>query len=148
MQLQHIELENLKTAPVNVRKVGGKDFADLEPSIRSLGLLQPLLVRPNCEGFEIIAGQRRYHALSKIAEDTTVEPVPCLVMEKGDDAKAVEASLAENIARLPMDEVDQYKAFAELVKKGQGVDESPRSSASPSVWSNNVWQLPTCCHLS
>ncbi|MBM1556229.1 ParB/RepB/Spo0J family partition protein [Sulfitobacter mediterraneus] len=123
MQLQHIKLENLKTASVNVRKVGGKDIADLEPSIRSLGLLQPLLVRPNCEGFEIIAGQRRYHALSKIAEDTTVEPVLCLIMEKGDDAKAVEASLAENIARLPMDEVDQYKAFAELVRKGQGVDD-------------------------
>jgi ParB family chromosome partitioning protein len=123
MQLQHIKLEDLKTASVNVRKVGAKDIADLEPSIRSLGLLQPLLVRPNCEGFEIIAGQRRYHALSKIAEDTTVEPVPCLVMEKGDYAKAVEASLAENIARLPMDEVDQYKAFAELVKKGQGVDD-------------------------
>lgn len=123
MQLQHIKLEDLKTASVNVRKVGGKDTADLEPSIRSLGLLQPLLVRPNCKGFEIIAGQRRFHALSKIAEDTKVEPVPCLVMEKGDDAKAVEASLAENIARLPMDEVDQYKAFAELVKKGQGVED-------------------------
>jgi len=122
MQLQHIKLEDLKTASVNVRKIGAKDIADLEPSIRSLGLLQPLLVRANCEGFEIIAGQRRYHALSKIAQDTPIEPVPCLVMEKGDDAKAVEASLAENIARLPMDEVDQYKAFAELVKKGLGVE--------------------------
>ena len=37
---------------------------------------------------------------------------------KQDNAKAIEASLAENIARLPMDEIDQYKAFAALVKEG------------------------------
>lgn len=123
MQLQHIKLENLKTTALNVRKIGGKDIADLEPSIRSLGLLQPLLVRQNCEGYEIIAGQRRFHALTKIAEDTALEPVACIVMEQGDDAKAIEASLAENIARLPMDEVDQYKAFAALVKRGQGAED-------------------------
>lgn len=44
-----------------------------------------------------------------------------MVMEDGDDAKAIEASLAENIARLPMDEIDQYKAFAALRKEGLGV---------------------------
>lgn len=40
-------------------------------------------------------------------------------MVEGDDATAIEASLAENIERLPMDEVDQYKAFAKLVKEGR-----------------------------
>lgn len=118
MQLQHIELNQLKTTKINVRKIGGKDIDDLIPSIRSLGVIQPLLVRPNCEGFEVVAGQRRYNALLKIAEADTVAPVPCIVMDEGDDAKAIEASLAENIARLPMDEIDQYKAFAALVAKG------------------------------
>ena len=123
MELHHIELEHLKTTRLNVRKVGAKDIADLEPSIRTLGVLQPLLVRPNCEGYEVIAGQRRFHALSKIAKDSEVDPVPCIIMSEGDDAKAIEASLAENIARLPMDEVDQYKAFAALVKQGQSVED-------------------------
>lgn len=123
MQLQHIKLEDLKTTALNVRKVGATDIADLEPSIRSLGVLQPLLVRPNCEGFEVVAGQRRFHALTKIAEDTPVTDVPCIVMADDDDAKAIEASLAENVARLPMDEIDQYKAFAALVKQGQGVED-------------------------
>jgi len=50
MELQHIELENLKTTALNVRKKGAKDIADLVPSIRSLGLLQPLLVSQNREG--------------------------------------------------------------------------------------------------
>jgi len=132
MELQFIELTDLKTTNVNVRKVGAKETSDLVPSIKSLGLLQPLLVRPNCEptnggltseGFEIVAGQRRYHALLKIAEDETPEPVPCVVMEDSDDAKAIEASLAENIARLPMDETDQYKAFSALGKQGQTVED-------------------------
>lgn len=119
MELQHIELTDLKTTNVNVRKKGGKDIADLVPSIKSLGVLQPLLVRPNCEGYEIVAGQRRYHALLKLAEEGSAsDPVPCIVMQDGDDAKAIEASLAENLARLPMDEIDQYRAFAALSKKG------------------------------
>ncbi|MBB4305099.1 ParB family chromosome partitioning protein [Rhodobium orientis] len=121
MKLTHLTLDQLKPAKVNVRKKGGKDVADLVPSIRSLGLLQPLLVRPNCEGFEIVAGQRRYHALTKLAEEAEAQPVPCIVMEDGDDAKAIEASLAENVARLPMDEIDQYKAFAALVGEGKDV---------------------------
>ena len=118
MKLDHIPLEQLKLSTFNVRKKGGKEFADLLPSIRSLGILQPLLVRPNCEGFEIVAGQRRFHALSALAQEGIAEPVPCVIMEVGDDAKAIEASLAENIARLPMDEIDQYKAFASLSAKG------------------------------
>ena len=126
MELQHIELENLKTTKVNVRKKGGKTISDLVPSIRSLGLLQPLLVRPNCEGYEIVAGQRRFHALSKLSEEKTIDPVPCIVMDKEDDATAIEASLAENIARLPMDEIDQYKAFSSLVKQGLGVEDIAR----------------------
>lgn len=123
MELQHIDLTQLKTTPVNVRKKGAKDTNDLVPSIRSLGIIQPLLVRPNCEGFEIVAGQRRYHALLKLADEGTVEPVPCMVMQDGDDARAIEASLAENIARLPMDEIDQYKAFAALVSKGNEISD-------------------------
>ena len=128
MELQHIELTSLKTTTVNVRKKGAREIADLVPSIKSLGLLQPLLVRKNCEGYEIIAGQRRYHALLKLAEDEdTIDPahkwVPCIIMEDGDDAKAIEASLAENIARLQMDEIDQYRAFAALIKEGKTVSD-------------------------
>lgn len=125
MELQHIELEHLRPAKINVRKKGGKNVDDLVPSIRTLGVLQPLLVRPNCEGYEVIAGQRRYHAACKLAEEgeADVSKLPCIVMADGDDAKAIEASLAENVARLPMDEIDQYKAFAALVKQGRSIED-------------------------
>lgn len=127
MRLDHIDLKDLKTTNLNVRKRGAKNVDDILPSIRSLGVLQPLLVRPNCEGFEIVAGQRRFYAVSKLAEEASetgsaIEPLPCIIMEDGDDAKVIEASLAENIARLPMDEIDQYKAFSDLVKQGRSVE--------------------------
>jgi len=125
MELKHINLDQLTPDKHNVRKHGGKACDDLIPSIRSLGIIQPLLVRPSDEKgrYDIVAGQRRYHALNKIAETDDVDPVPCIVMKHTDDASAIEASLAENIARLPMDEIDQYKAFAALVGQGHTVEE-------------------------
>ncbi|MEM7720739.1 MAG: ParB N-terminal domain-containing protein [Pseudomonadota bacterium] len=126
MNLQHIHIENLTVSPLNVRKYGAKDCADLVTSIRAMGLLQPLLVRPAADGFEVIAGQRRLNALRILAEETgeaESDPIPCIVMGKADDAAAIEASLAENLERLPMDEVDQYKGFSKLVKEGRDVAE-------------------------
>jgi ParB family chromosome partitioning protein len=129
MKLDHIGLSNLKPSTLNVRKhrSGESDeHADKElvASIRAHGVLQPLLVRPNCEGFDIIAGQRRYTACEALAaEGQPVEALPCAIMEDGDDANAIEASLAENIARLPMDELDQYHAFAALTAQGRSVDD-------------------------
>ena len=126
MKLTHLKLDDLKPSALNVRKRGRQDIADLVPSIAALGLLQPLLVRPAAkegEGFEIVAGQRRYHALVALAEDGKAAPVPCVVMQEGDDAAAIEASLAENVARLPMDEIDQYRAFRRLNEKGLSVED-------------------------
>lgn len=123
MKLQTIELEHLKTSPLNVRKHSTKNGDDLIPSIKAIGLLQPLVVRKNCTGYDVIAGQRRLSALNKIAAQQPPEPVPCVVMDEGDDASAIEASLMENIARLPMDEMDQHNAFATLHKQGKSVED-------------------------
>ncbi|MEO0666722.1 MAG: ParB/RepB/Spo0J family partition protein [Pseudomonadota bacterium] len=123
MTLQHINIEDLTISPLNVRKYGAKDCADLVASIRALGVLQPLLVRPIEHGFEVVAGQRRLNACRILAEEATIEAIPCSVMAEGDDAAVIEASLAENIERQPMDEVDQYRAFAKLIKEGRDVAE-------------------------
>lgn len=123
MELRHIPIEDLKPAAVNVRH--GKqtpDVSDILPSIKKRGILQPLLVRPNGKGYEIVAGRRRYFAASIATEETgKAEPIPCAIMEKGDDAAALEASLLENFARLPMDPMDQYEAFSGLTKEGKEV---------------------------
>ena len=123
MQLRHIKLEDLKPATVNVRH--GKttpDVSDIQPSIKKRGILQPLLVRPNGKGFEVVAGRRRYFAAKNLQkEGSEIEPIPCAIMVKGDDAAAMEASLLENTARLPMDPMQQYEAFAKLIKQGETI---------------------------
>ncbi len=123
MQLQHIEIGKLRVSPANMRH-GRKepDVSDILPSVRARGILQPLLVRPDGEEFEIVAGRRRYFAAKAVEQERgEIEPMPCAIMEPGDDAGALEASLIENTARLDPDEMSQYETFARLVKTGKSV---------------------------
>ena len=127
MELQHIDINKLKLSAVNMRhSKRAPDVSDILPSIRSRGILVPLLVRPTegGEDFEIVAGRRRYFAAKAVAEEVgAIEPLPCAVMEAGDDAAAVEASLIENVARLDPDKMTQYETFARLVKENRSVAE-------------------------
>ncbi|MFN3817533.1 ParB/RepB/Spo0J family partition protein [Blastomonas sp.] len=127
MKLDFIDLGNLSIAAANMRGKGkDPDVSDLLPSVRARGVLVPLLVRPNCsEGrFEIVAGRRRFTAVSAVArEGGAVKPIPCAILDEGDDADALEASMLENLARVRPDEVSQWEAFVALVKTGRSVDE-------------------------
>ncbi len=80
---------------------------ELAASIREHGVLQPILVRPAGDEFQIIAGERRWRA-SKIAGKETI---PAIV-ERFDDATALEIALIENLQRedlSPLDEAVIYK---------------------------------------
>jgi ParB family transcriptional regulator, chromosome partitioning protein len=125
MDLMHIPLCELSIAKTNVRHgVKKADYEDLIPSIRQRGILQPLLVRKNGKGYEIVAGRRRYLAVQSLEkEGLEIEAIPCAIMAKGDDAAAVEASLIENIQRLPMNDMDQFEAFQRLLKEGRTIEE-------------------------
>lgn len=124
MQLNHIPLERLHVSSVNMRH--GKrapDISDILPSVRARGILQPLLVRPNADGYEIVAGRRRYFSAMTVKEEGgTIGDIPCAIMEESDDADALEASLIENIARLDPDAMAQYETFARLIKAGRSVE--------------------------
>jgi len=80
---------------------------ELAASIREHGVLQPILVRPSGDTYEIIAGERRWRA-SKVAGKETI---PAIV-ERFDDATALEIALIENLQRedlSPLDEAVIYK---------------------------------------
>lgn len=125
MQLAHIPLDQLNISALNMRH--GKrapDISDILPSVRARGVLVPLLVRPNGqpETFEIVAGRRRYFAAKSLADERGEgDPLPCAIMENGDDADALEASLIENLARLDPDEISQWETFSRLVRQGRTV---------------------------
>lgn len=119
--LKTIPLDQLKVSKLNMRHGRKKpDISDILPSIREHGLRQTLLVREEGKSFGVVAGRRRLFALKQVAKETGISPkVPCVVMQAGDDAAAIEASILENAARLPATEMEQYVAFGRLAEKGR-----------------------------
>lgn len=118
-----IPLSKLTLWSGNVRKTGARDgIAELAASIASHGLLQPLLVRKAQRGYEIVAGQRRFHALKSLAKTGKVAKnfaVSCTLAT--DSVEASELSLAENVVRAPMHPADQFEAFRKLIDEGASI---------------------------
>ena len=127
MKLDFIPLDKLSVDPANMRAKGrDPDVSDILPSVRKRGVLQSLIVRPDAEEgrFRISAGRRRFTAASIVArEGGPARPLPCGILEEGDDADAIEASMIENLARVEPDEVSQWEAFVKLAKAGRNVEE-------------------------
>lgn len=145
MKLDHIALDRLSISPANMRS-GKKppDISGILPSIRARGIIMPLLVRPNGSDttFEIVAGSRRFLAAQTVANENGVaEPLPCAIMEAGDDAAALEASLIENLARLAPDEVTQWESFTRLVKEGRSVDDISMTFGMPELTVKRILAL-------
>ena len=77
---------------------------DLAASIKARGVLQPILLRPTADGYELIAGERRYRA-SKLAG---LEQIPAYIREMTDD-EAEDAQMAENIHRKNLTQIEEAK---------------------------------------
>jgi len=127
MELKHIDITRLSISAANMRgQKKAPDLTNILPSIRARGILVPLIVRQSGspETYEIVAGKRRYHAALTVAQENGgIDPLPCAVMETGDDAAALEASLIENIARLDPDEMTRHESFTRLVREGRSVED-------------------------
>jgi len=113
-EYRNVTLAVLTESKTNPRRTFEENaLKELAESIRSQGVLSPLLVRPLTEnGFEIIAGARRYRA-AQIAEQSTV-PVRIVHLS---DAAALEAQLVENLIRSeihPMEEAQGFRALLDL----------------------------------
>lgn len=150
MKLDFIDLGQLTVSKANMR-AGRKppDIADLLPSVRARGVLVPLLVRPNGSDttFEIVAGRRRFEAARIVANENEgpAEPLPCAILDRTDDASAVEASLIENVARRDPDEVTQWETFTRLVKEGRGVDDISLTFGIPPLGVRRILALGNLC---
>jgi len=83
---------------------------ELAESIRQQGILQPLLVRPAGDNYQIILGERRWRA----AQQAGLETVPCIVQEV-EDRQALEMALIENLHREDLNAVERARAYQQLV---------------------------------
>lgn len=107
-----IAISRLHASPANPRRNIG-DVSELAASIRAIGLLEPLVVRPNDDGFEVVCGARRLAAAAKAG----LTEVACTVKEM-DDRAFLEAALAENLQRENLTVLEEAEAYAGLVKLG------------------------------
>ena len=111
-EYRNVSLALLNESKTNPRRTFEEvALKELAESIKSQGVLSPLLVRPLTEnGFEIVAGARRYRA-AQIAEQETV-PVRIKQMS---DAEVLEAQLVENLIRTEIHPMEEAEGFARLL---------------------------------
>ena len=89
-----------------------ESLAALTASVRELGVLQPVLVRPRPEGdYELVAGERRWRA----AKRAGLQTIPALVREVGDDA-SLEQALVENLHRQDLNPLEEAAAYQQLIE--------------------------------
>jgi len=105
--LQEISIDAISPNPYQARIVWDQqELADLAESIKANGVIQPILVRPDGSGYQLIAGERRFRA-SQLASLTTI---PALVREASDE-QLLELALIENIHRTNLNPIERAKAY-------------------------------------
>ncbi|GAN55696.1 ParB/RepB/Spo0J family partition protein [Tanticharoenia sakaeratensis] len=129
-----IPFNRLVLSQSNVRRVkSGLSIEELARDIERRGLLQSLNVRPVLDGeraetgtYEVPAGGRRFRALELLVKQKKLAktaPVPCVVREAGSAIHAKEDSLAENVQRVALHPLDQFRAFRDMLEKGMSEEE-------------------------
>lgn len=112
---QQIEIKLLAPSPTNPRKHFDEEAIDtLAESVKNVGLIQPIIVRPLFAGsHEIIAGERRYRAAKKAGLKT----VPCLIRDLTDE-EVIEVQLLENLEREDLNAIEEAESFLKLTTDG------------------------------
>lgn len=129
-----IPFNRLVLSQSNVRRVkSGLSIEELARDIERRGLLQSLNVRPVLDGegaetgtYEVPAGGRRFRALELLVKQKKLAktaPVPCVVREAGSAILAEDDSLAENVQRVALHPLDQFRAFRDMLEKGMAEEE-------------------------
>ena len=109
---REIPLTNIRPLANQPRKFFDPDaLQSLAQSISTHGILQPLLVRPVEEAFEILAGERRFRA----ATIAGLETVPCIIREI-DDSGALEIALLENLQREDINPYEETQGILRLLE--------------------------------
>lgn len=113
--LRHVPVELVFPNPNNPRRNFKDDeLEELARSVREKGLLQPIVVRPRREGegYEIVAGERRWRA----SQRAQLHEVPVLVRELN-DGEALELAIMENIQRSDLNPLEEANGYQQLIDR-------------------------------
>ena len=126
--LQHIPIELLVRGKYQPRQhFDPEKLRELADSITSTGLLQPIVVRPVQNRYEIVAGERRWRA-AQLAE---LSDISCLVCDYTDE-QALQAAIVENISRSDLNPIEEAKAYQRLIDEFQYLHEEVAASVGKS----------------
>jgi ParB family chromosome partitioning protein len=106
-----VPIDLLDPNPMQPRQVMG-DLSELMASVAEKGIIEPLLVRQRGGRYQIIAGERRYHAAVQVG----LRDVPVIVREADDD-EVMELALVENLQRKDLTPFEESEALYQLAEK-------------------------------
>ncbi|HTM02549.1 MAG TPA: ParB/RepB/Spo0J family partition protein [Vicinamibacterales bacterium] len=106
-----LPIELLDPNPGQPRQVMG-DLSELMASVSEKGIIEPLIVRPHGGRFQIIAGERRYHAAVQVG----LREVPVVIREV-DDREVMELALVENLQRKDLTAFEESEALQQLAQR-------------------------------
>src|SRR6266852_8461559 len=108
-----VAVEQIDHNPYQPRRAFDEDeLAGLSESIRSVGILQPLVVRPVGDRFQLVAGERRLRA----AQAVGFSDVPVRVVDFNDQ-QVLEAALVENIQRTDLNPIEKAQGFQDYLQR-------------------------------
>jgi len=111
--LRHLRISEIRPNPYQPRKEFNlEELSDLQASLRASGLLQPITVRPapNGNGFELIAGERRFRAATSLGWTE----IPA-VIRTIDDKTLLTLALIENLQRSDLNPLEEAEGYKRLV---------------------------------
>jgi ParB family chromosome partitioning protein len=114
--LRSLPIALIRPNPLQPRKeFSASDLSDLESSIRANGLLQPVTVRVAGAGYELIAGERRFRAVSRIGWSE----IPAIVRgaAETDDRAALTLALVENLQRADLNPIEEGEGYQQLIQQ-------------------------------
>jgi ParB family transcriptional regulator, chromosome partitioning protein len=110
--IQELPIAAIRPNPYQPREQFDEEtLSRLADSIREVGLLQPVLVRPADDGYELIAGERRWRA----ARRAGMQSIPALVRAT-DEASTLEHALVENLQREGLNALEEAAAYQQLIE--------------------------------
>jgi ParB family chromosome partitioning protein len=110
-----IPLAKIRPNPFQPRKTFAPDaLAELQSSIQTHGVLQPVVVRTVPGGFELIAGERRFRA----SQAAGLSSIPAVVRDDIGDQAMLELALIENLQRADLDPIEKAQGFRQLLQQG------------------------------
>ena len=111
--VREVEIGRIRPNPAQPRAHFDEEaIVELAHSIAERGVLQPVLLRPADDGFELVAGERRWRA----AQRARLHTIPAIVRDI-DDATSAEIALIENIQRKDLSAIEEAEGYRQLVER-------------------------------